>query len=165
MKRMLAFVLLISIVLSGCAVSQASTQSSATFYYLQREYVYGNEGIVIAPEEKGISGSRKDIQYLMALYAMGPILEDHIMPYPSETRITCSESEKGDVILSLSDAASGLSDSEFTLASTCLAMTCFEAADCAQVTVQLGERSITMTTGSIVLRDNRADYLPSEETQ
>lgn len=165
MRRMAAFLLLISIVLSGCAISQASSQSSATFYYLRREYLYGNEGSVIAPEAKGTSGSRRDIQYLMALYAMGPTAEEYVMPYPAETRITCSQSENGDVILSLSDAAAGLSDSEFTLASTCLAMTCFESADCDRVTVQLGERSITITPGSIVLRDNRADYLPAEETQ
>jgi hypothetical protein len=162
---MMVVLLLIGMVLSGCAASQVDSHSSSTFYYLQREYLYGNDGSVIAPEAKGTSESRSDIQYLMALYAMGPTVEEHIMPYPSETRITCSESENGDVILSLSDAASGLSDSEFTLASTCLAMTCFEAADCTRVTVQLGDRSITMTRSSIVLKDNRADYLPLEETQ
>ena len=165
MKRIAAFIIAIAALLSACSTIGTSMESSATFYYLHKEYVYGSDGSVIVPEAKAASGSRMSLAYLIALYAMGPTAEEHVMPYPADTKISCTESDNGDVILSLSDSASALSDSEFTLASTCLALTCFDAVGCSRVTVKLGDRSITMGRGSIVLKDNHANYFTPEETQ
>lgn len=165
MKRISAFLISIAVFLSACAMITPAAESSTTFYYLRKEYLYGGNSSVIAPEEKSTSGSRMSLSYLIALYAMGPTVEEYIMPYPTGTRISCSEHDNGDVVLSLSDDASVLSDSEFTLASTCLALTCFDAIGCSRVTVKIGERSITMSRGSIVLKDNHTNYLIPEETQ
>lgn len=164
MKRIATFIIVITLLISACSVVKTPSESSATFYYLHKEYVYGSDSSVIVPEAKATSGSRMSLTYLIALYAMGPTAEEHVMPYPAETKISCTELDNGDVILSLSDSASSLSDSEFTLASTCLALTCFDAVGCSRVTVKLGDRSITMGRGSIVLKDNHTNYLSPEET-
>lgn len=165
MKRVAAFLMAIAVFLSSCSANSTVSDTSATFYYLREEYLYGSDSSVIVPEAKATSGSRMSLSYLIALYAMGPTVEDHVMPYPADTKISCSELDNGDVVLSLSDSAFGLSDSEFTLASTCLALTCFDAIGCSRVTVKLGERSITTSRGSIVLKDNHTNYLTPEESQ
>lgn len=156
MKRMIAIVLLLCLCFSGCAVLGERIKEPVTVYYLQKEFDYGDLGSVMAPEIRETYGERRDLSYLMALYLVGPTSEEHRMPIPSGTKITSTVQENGNIVLELSDAAQSMSESELTLACACLSMTCFDFTQSQKVTVQIGERSISMTRSSLLLSDNSA---------
>ena len=89
---------------------------------------------------------------------MGPVDEDHVMPFPSGTRIYCSGKGDGSLVLELSNAVAALSDIEFSTGCACLALTCFDISECTDVTVVNGSRSITMTRESLTLSDKHNEY-------
>ena len=165
MKRIVAITLLLCFCLSGCKGLEARIKEPVTFYYLQKEYSYGSLGRILTPETRETYGEHRDLDYLMALYLMGPTEEEHTMPMPSGTKIISAVRENGTVVLVLSDAASVLSESELTLACACLSMTCFDFTEAKKVTVQVGERSISMTRSSLLLSDNNAENPIMEETE
>ena len=119
----------------------------------------------MASETRVISGQPRDLSYMMALYLMGPTAEEHIIPLPSGTRIHSSIQENGDIALILSEAALELSESELTLASACLAMTCFDITQTEKVVIQNGSRSISMTRENLLLVDSNAGNPTPEETK
>ena len=154
MKRIFVFLLLLSFLLSGCLFMGEQIKEPVTFYYLQSEYQYFHENGVIDSEEKEASGHRRDFPYLMALYLMGPSRDDLRLPVPKGTRIVYSQESPDSIVLKLSDTAQTLNDLEFTLACTCLAMTCFGIADAENVTISSGERTTTINRNEIVLYDS-----------
>ena len=165
MKRFCGSLILLLFFFSGCAHLKSSLSEPVSFYYLERDYGYGQTGSVIAVEERESSGHRRHLSYMMALYLMGPTEEEHIIPLPAGTRIGCTLKDNGDIQLELSDAARVLSDSEYTLACTCLSLTCFDLTDSEKVTVINGERSLTMNRGSFTLSDDISSYPTTEETK
>ena len=165
MKRFVAITLLLCFCLSGCKGLEARLKEPVTFYYLQKEYSYGGHGSILTSEIRETYGEHRGLDYLMALYLMGPTEEEHTMPVPSGTKIISAVQENGAVVLVLSDAASVLSESELTLACACLSMTCFDFTDAKKVTLQVGERSISMTRSSLLLSDNNAENPIMEEKE
>ena len=108
-------------------------------------------------------GQRRDLAYLMALYLMGPIDDNHETPLPPGTRIYSSENNDGIVQLELSEAARSLSDAEFSMAGACLALTCFEVSDCIRVNIVNGDRTLSLTEETLTMFDTPTDYLTMEE--
>ena len=165
MKRILSLFLVLLLLLCGCNNGTASTENTFTFYYLEHEYQYGQAASMVAPEHRESASQRKDLMYMMNLYMMGPAEEAHIMPLPAETRINCHEMEDGSIKLELSGAARLLSDSEFSLACTCLSLTCFNITESPEVTVVNGDRSITINRNNYLLKDDITSYSATEETK
>lgn len=165
MKRIVAVILLLCIGLSGCKVLEARIKDPVTFYYLQKEYSYGGTGSILAPEIRETYGEHRDLTYLLALYLVGPNDEEHTMPLPSGTKITSTVQENGTIVLTLSDVAQGMSEAELTLACACLSRTCFDFTDAKKVTVQLGERSISMTRSNLLLSDDNVNKAIMEEKE
>ena len=166
MKRFLLVFLLMLFLLNACGVQNNKESDAFTFYYLEKEFQYGQAPGMIASELRESTSQRRDLMYLMNLYLMGPTDESHIMPLPKGTRINCKAEENGSVTLELSGASRLLSDSEFTLAGTCLALTCFDITDTPEVTVCNTKSSITISRNNILLEDNHASYAQTtEETQ
>lgn len=152
MKRCFGACLIICLLLSGCTLGER-LKEPANFFYLRCEYQYFSQNGVIASEERETSGHRNDLSYLMALYLMGPADEEMVSPLPKGTRILKAEQDAEGVILQLSDLDSVLSDTDFSLACACLSLTCFELTDSQSVTINSGERSVTMERGTLSLYD------------
>lgn len=165
MKRAFICILIMGLLFSGCSLLEPRMMDPVTFYYLEKDYLYGEQSSVLAAEMREASGHRSDISYLMALYLMGPTEEEHMTPLPAGTRIYASEEEGGGIRLELSEASGKLSDSEYSLACACLAMTCFDISEAEKITVVSGERSITMNRNSLTLFDDRGEISTTEETQ
>ena len=163
MKRILCLFFVFSLLFSGCGFFGERIHEPTTFHYLCRNY---QEELccVIVGEEREAAGHSGDLAYLMALYQMGPSDENLSAPLPSGTRIS-SDVQNGQVFLELSDAASTLSDPEFSLACACLTLTCLDITDAESVTVSCGNRSNTMTRGSLMLNDMEKSTTPTEEHQ
>lgn len=165
MKKLTALLLLLSLLLCGCGPSGQHLKDPVTFYYLldkyEHDYKYGEEPVVFAPEEREASGHRNDLNYLLALYLIGPSEEGLRSPVPWGTRVLELEESGKHITLKLSDTTSSMSDIDFTRACACLTLTCLDLTDADKVTVQSGDRSVTMTRDTLILFD---DSTTVEET-
>lgn len=163
MKRVICLTITVVILFCGCASqSRLRFKDPVTFYYLEKNYSYGENGNAIAAEQRESYGQRRDLSYLMALYLMGPVEEDHKMPLPPGTRIYCSEKSDGTVRLDLSDAAGSLSDTEFSIAAACLALTCFDVSGCDRIEIANGTRILSLTENNLTLYDKHTEYPATE---
>lgn len=155
MKRFFSLILILSLSLSGCSIFGERFKEPVTFYYLRSEYQYFSQNGVIASEEREASGHRDDLSYLLALYLMGPADEELVSPLPRGTRIFKAEQAEDGIHLHLSDTAATMDDTEFALACACLSMTCLDMTDSNSVTIDSGERSMTMLRDTLLLNDSR----------
>ena len=135
MKKMLcialAIILLVSL-LPGCGQKM---KEPVTFYYQITNY---QENMVspIAGEEREVAGYRDNLKYLLTFYLMGPISQ-----------------EGTELTIEISDTASALNDSGFSLACACLSMTCMGLTNAERVTIISGSRSLTFDRTNLLLSD------------
>lgn len=164
MKRCGMLILAISLFFSGCGFFTEHIKEPVTFYYLKSEIQYFSNEPVIASEEREASGHRHDLSYLMALYLMGPTEEELVSPIPRGTRIFKALQTEEGISLHISDTAATMDDISFSLACTCLSLTCLELTDAPAVTITSGERVITMSRETLTLYDGSTDAA-GEDTQ
>lgn len=159
MKHILSILLLVSILLSGCSTQDSN---AVLFYYCRdpQQYQYFEPDAVIRSEARDLLGHRNDLKYMLGLYLAGPLEEDLVIPCAKSTRLLSVTNDGGRILIELSDHNNNLTDSEFSLACACLALTCMDFTQCGDVTITSGERSVTMNSESIIL----ADILPQQET-
>lgn len=152
MKRMiciaLSLVLLIA-VLPGCA---ERVKEPVTFYYL-RQNPRNHLGPEIAGEIREGSGHRDNLRYLLSFYLMGPADKELSSPLPRGTVLYQLEQNDQNITISLSDTSESLSDSQFSLACACLALTCMELQPVKEITVTSGTRNTTIRRDNLILAD------------
>jgi len=165
MKRIISVLLILGMLLTGCAFDSPKRDNTITFYYLRSDYSYGSDSQVIVPEVREAPVSRNDLSYLMALYLMGPAEEENISPLPAGMRIIKTEEQGGNVTLNLSYPSALQPPVRFTLTCACLAMTCFALTDAETVTVTCSDQTLTLSRSSLTLYDDSAANQPTEETQ
>lgn len=149
MKRLLSLVLLLILLLTGCA---DRIREPVVFYYVRTGYEE-NMSAVLGAERREASGHRDDLSYLLALYLMGPTNEELHSPLPAGTRMFSAQRSGTSLTLYLSDTTDSITDIQFTLACSCLTMTCMELTDVESVTIHSGDRSITMDADTLLLQD------------
>ena len=161
MKRILCLCLLL-LTLSGCADVNSSTKEPVTFYYI-REHSLTDMSQAIGTETREASGHREDLAYLLRLYFLGPTQEGLLSPLPQGVLIETVEQEGRGLRLTLSDADSLLTDSEFSLACACLTLTCLDLVPAERVTIRSGSRSVTMSRENLALFDSGTVAAATEE--
>lgn len=149
MKRFLCLFLILCLFLSGCS---SRLKEPVTFYYIRSEYQEDMDSI-IKSEEREASGHRNDFSYLLALYMMGPADEDLRSPLPYGTIILKSDLKSTGIQLELSDTSKTMTDAEFSLACACLALTCLDYTQANTITINSGDRSVTMSRDTLILHD------------
>ncbi len=159
MKRLLCLFLLSCFFLSACSSTGERVKEPVTFYYIRQNY-QEDMGAVIAGEIREASGHRYDLPYLLALYSMGPSGKDLIPPFPQNTTILPVEHSEEGLVLSILNEIQDMTEAEYTLASTCLAMTCMELVDVDQVTVVCNNRSVAINRGNILITGDMIQKLP-----
>ena len=163
MKRLINVFLLFCLFLSGCTMIGERVKEPVTFYYVRENYQKEMDQVILA-EVREAAGHRDDLPYLLALYSMGPAKEDAIAPFPRNTRIIPIARSEHSMEISLSDSVHTLSESEFTLAGACIAMTCMELTDVDQVTVICLDRKVTIGKDNLLLYSDMLQN-PQEETK
>ena len=153
----LAIVLLVSL-LPGCGQKM---KEPVTFYYQITNY---QENMVspIAGEEREVAGYRDNLKYLLTFYLMGPISQELASPLPQGTQLQSINQSSEELTIEISDTASTLSDSAFSLACACLSMTCMGLTNAEAVTVVSGSRSLTLDKDNLLLSDT---ITPEENTK
>lgn len=154
MKRTYITALLFCLLLSGCSNIGDHIKDPVTFYYIRSQTQYFDDSAVIVSEEREASGHKGDLSYLLAIYLMGPIQEDRLSPLPPGTKLYNVSTGQEEIEIRLSDLDDVLSDSEYTLAASCLAKTCFGQTEIDRVVVVSGERTVVLTRDSIYEFDN-----------
>lgn len=153
MKRFLAGLLCLCILLAGCTAS--TPKPGVSFYYPRKQYLYHDSQNVIVPETREISGSSSDLQYLITLYLVGPKDDKLESPFPRETRLESLTRVEKSLFLTLSSPDHNLSDAMFSLASACLARTCFSASpEVEEVCVTLDNHTLVITRDNLILTDD-----------
>lgn len=161
MKKTFCIFLILCVFLSGCSYLGNHIKAPVHFYYLCSRY---QEDLccVINSEEREASGHYGDLNYLLALYLMGPIDDELQSPLPGDVQIL-SIQKNGDALrLELPDLDSVLTDADFSVASACLTMTCLDITDVSSVTVLSGTRSVMMSKNSISLSDGSMEPTTKE---
>ena len=150
MKRVLCLILFFCLMLSGCSITGDRIKEPVIFYYVDKNYQKEMDQVIVS-EVREASGHREDLSYLLALYSIGPSSEDLKSLLPRNTRITVAEHASDSIQLELSEIAQTMTDSDFTLACACIALTCMELTEVPQVTVVCGERNITIQEDNLLL--------------
>ena len=163
--RIALIFLLLTAILAGCSLPKHPGNKVA-FYYSRTEFAYGAEDAVIVSEMRDIAGHEGDLNYILSLYLMGPLDEELTAIFPITVRLVGMEQEDDSLTIHLTPIAKTLSDVEFSLACSCLTMTCMEVTPCTTVTVVCGERSVTLRASDLLLTDDSAPTETlSEETK
>lgn len=144
----LATILLVSL-LPGCGQKM---KEPVTFYYQITNY---QENMVspIAGEEREVAGYRDNLKYLLTFYLMGPISQELSSPLPRGTQLCSIGQDGANLTIEISDTASALNDSRFSLACACLSMTCMGLTSAERVTIVSGSRSLTFDRTNLLLSD------------
>ena len=154
MKRKICIVFLSCLILSACGNLGERIKEPVTFYYVRSQTLYfSNDGVIVS-EEREASGHRGDLSYLLAIYLMGPIQEDHLSLLPAGTKLYNISTGPEETEIRISDLDDTLSDAEYALACACLAKTCFGLTETDRITVVSGERAVVFTKDSIYESDN-----------
>ena len=111
-------------ILSGCSFGGEWIKEPVTFYYVRENYQKDMEQ-VLSSEVREAAGHRDDLPYLLALYSMGPSNDGLLSLLPKNTSIIPTERTNYSIALTLSENTQNMTDADFTLASACIAMTCY----------------------------------------
>ena len=173
MKRTVALLMLM-LMLSGCAISGSKIKDPITFHYLhvqsddQAYDAYFAEGIM-GTETREAAGRRDDLNYLLTVYFRGPLDPELASPFPMGCRILEILQQDGLLTLQLNPILAEMSDMEITVACACLAQTCMDLTDADAV--QIESRNLegkllfsrTFTQDNLFLNDNYTQ--PVETTE
>lgn len=160
MKRILILLLtFLFLPMAGCA---SGSNDTVTFYYCRNpeQHQFFDHNSVIHPESRELSSHRNDLKYILSLYLAGPMEEGLISPFPKNTRILSVQQAESEILIELTDLSIAMTDSEFTLGSACLTLTCLDLTSCSTITVHSAERTISMNSDNIVL----SDIIPQQES-
>lgn len=153
MKRSLALSLLICFLLSGCFFSPGKSTDEVSFYYVRSAY-QEDMTTLVASEYRDVSGHEDDLNYILALYLIGPAEEDLVSPFPANTELLSTKQTDKNITIKLSDTEKSMNEPQFALSCACLSMTCLDLTEAKSVTIISGTRYITMTQDNLSLTDN-----------
>ena len=176
MKRVLCYILLASMLLSGCSLGREQMHEPVTFYYLRSYSAAENndpfffEG-AIGSEVREAAGHRNDLPYLLALYLQGPNDSQLKRPFPVGSKILETTLEDGTLLIVMNSVSSRFREMDVTVSCACIAKTCLGLTDADTVTVEsYGPDghvlfSRTFTHDNLILEDSRALPTESSETE
>ncbi len=171
MKRLLSFMLIGCLLLSGCdATASPSDGNQVLFYYEQRGASELTADAMIASESRATYAGA--LGPLLELYFRGPTQDDLISPFPDGTEVISVSQENG-TELSLSSAFFSLQGVDLAVACACLARTvcAYTGETTMTLSDELGRIHMELTPDSFLVQDEyQTDtdqmftlYFPSED--
>lgn len=164
MKKCCAFVLccLMLLILGSCGASE----EEILFYYTRADFAYGVRDGVIDSEKREAHGREADLEYLLTMYLEGPLSQTLTSPFPAGTALVGFTYSDATMYVTLNEAFAQLEGMDHTIASACLAYTCFQLTAAEKVVIKCnsedyGNRSITLSRDAMILFDDSAAMLPS----
>ncbi len=159
MKRVIAIALAL-LLLTGCSPTPTG-ENTVTFYYPRKNLVYSFSDLPIGAEARDCADEA--LEYVLRLYLLGPTDENLESLYPSSIRLLTVAEENGALTVTLSPAGNQMQEIDFSLAGACLAKTCIGYGGYSSVTIQSGDRELTLKNDDLLFRDNSATLDSSKE--
>ena len=150
MKRVIAIALAL-LLLTGCSPTPTG-ENTVTFYYPRKNLVYSFSDLPIGAEARDCADEA--LEYVLRLYLLGPTDENLESLSPSGIRL---------LTVTLSPAGNQMQEIDFSLAGACLAKTCIGYGGYSSVTIQSGDRELTLKNDDLLFRDNSATLDSSKE--
>ncbi len=163
MKRMIAILLSISMILPllGCT-QEEEIQKPVTFYYRRADIAYGGSDGVVATEQRESLGHEDDIPYLMSMYLAGPQSYKLLQTFPPDLFIVSIHYVDDFAKIVFSFHLSELSGIDLTVACACITMTMIELTGVESVQISAASallddyQTITMDKDCLLLLDSSA---------
>ena len=159
MKRIICFILVLTLLFVGGCSKKSKQNQGTPFYYCAASPSYSTNSCVILEEYRN-DIPEVSLLEILECYLAGPQSSDLTTPFPKGLVILSAEQD-GDLLqLVVSMEMTGLSGLELTLACGCLTLTCLALTDAQQVQITPiyglldGQRSITMDKNILLLFDN-----------
>ena len=160
MKRILALLLCLIFILSGCQRPQ-DEEGNVCFYYLDANPSYDSRSSIFLPQ------SRQDMangtmEQILRVYLAGPQDEQFLSPFPAGLQLVSYRLEEKTAYLTFSKDLATLSNLDLTLACGCIAMTVLDLTGSEQVYIDAegsllsGQKAIIMDRSNLQLLDNSA---------
>lgn len=170
MKRILCFLLTLTLLTCLAACGADGPEDPGNFYYLRTEAQYEGTDGIIAPEERELNGLRGDIGPLLEAYLQGPADKDLESPFPRDTVLLDWQMIRGSLHLNLNDTFAQLSGIDLSLACACLARTCLELTDATTIRIRAngamlnGSTYVILSNDNLFLADDSLDKLRTDLT-
>lgn len=163
MKKRCALLCCMLLMLCGCTAKN----DDILFYYPRKDFSYGTQDGVIASETREAPGHEEDLDYLLTMYLEGPLDPSLHSPFPRGTALEGFTYSDATMYVTLSEAFAQLEGIDHTIASACLAYTCFHLTAAEKVVIKCnsedyGNRSITLSRDAMILYDDSTATLPRE---
>ena len=162
MKRLLAFMLCIVLLCSGCAGGKNAAEEILLYYMAEDISLTG--GDVLRTEVYQPDGEA-DIDALAAQYFSGPTEEGIVSPFPRDTVLRSYRVSDGCLQLTLSKALANLSKADLSLALTCIAKTFLQLDAIESVEIFAhesllnGQNSVKIRENQLLTKDNTAELM------
>ncbi len=120
MRRTVAWILALCLLLTGCAGRRGSGERKAGEYRLWFTKRHTSvESAALGSEDRAVPNGESPLELLLR----GPESEELASPFPAETVLRDSRVEEGTAYVDLSEAYGALSGAELTLADACIVLT------------------------------------------
>lgn len=159
MKK-LTCLLLALLFLCGCGRNKENIQMPVSFYYPNADISYNSDDAVLSAEIREGTEYKDDLCGLLNLYLVGPISDEFVSPFPTDTAVVSAVLADSTLTVELSESFTELKGLDLTLASACLAKTAIALTECVSVKLYVngakmdGNAYITLEANDLLLMDN-----------
>jgi len=123
MKRKLCIILVITLLLSGCAKNPANKHKSPVFYYPEAEIQYHTPQGILIEYQIPDNIKNSDLHDMLCVYLNGPADNQYSNPFPAGTKLQSISIADNNAILTLSKEYAELGQFPMIIASSCLTKT------------------------------------------
>ena len=166
MRKIIVFMLILSLLLTGCAREDRGFITALKFYYPLQNADYSMGASYLQPELREGGGLDKSVANILNHYLEGPAdLETYRMPFQYNTKVVSISREIGILNVTLSSGFATYTDLDLIIACACITMTCLELSDAQTIRIRAqdatldGAEFIEMSKSSLLL----IDFAPSVE--
>lgn len=151
----LLLTLLILLSITGCR----GQDEQFLYFYPRAEYTFGAPDAVIVSESREAPGHEDDLEYLLTMYLEGPLDASLVSPFPQGTSLEGFTYSDSTLYVTLNGVYARLDGMEHTIASACIAYTCFDLTAADTVVIKCsseiyGNKSVTLRRDSLLLTDD-----------
>ena len=169
MRKIIAVVLLLCLILTGCAGEDRRYITALKFYYPLQTADYTMGAAYLQPELREGGGLDKSLSNILNLYLQGPHdKEIYQMPFHHNAQVVSITRSSSMLDITLTANFGTYSGTDLTIACACITMTCLELADVQTVRIRAkdatldGAEFIEMSAESLLLVDFGANTEESE---
>jgi germination protein M len=156
MKRVVAVLLALSVLLGGCGVTQSQTgdEAQVQFYYAVRDTEQLTGALAVRDESRNLRAYT--LSELLESYFQGPTSEDLVSPFPEGTKVlSAMETDQG-LKLTMSEAFFTLQGVDMSVATCCLTQTvcAFSGATQLSLVDEMGQIQLDLSPEQFLLENS-----------